>query len=245
MNRYFKIQHLLSFVLLVSSTLAGCGDKSTSSGNNDPQWDIEANGIPKFVTVDYIDLASINGISRFRSAYGHDYSHDDYLEHCRSMKHYFAPPSDIMGHHYPSWTTIPISSPVAGIVSRVFDEWAGTQIWVRSREYPAFVFRIFHVNLSPRPVEGDSVAAGQLLGYHASDETMSDIAVCVATPQGSRLISYFEVMTDSLFQSYQARGVDARDQLIISSAERDAGLLTCDGETFTGSGSLENWVWLD
>jgi hypothetical protein len=232
-------------VLVAAVVLVGCGDKSTSSGNNNPQWDIEADGIPKFVTTDYVDLASINGISRFRSAYGHDYSHDDYLEHCRSMKHYFAPPSDVMGHHYPSWTTIPISSPISGTVSRVFDEWAGTQVWIRSQEYPAFVFRIFHVNLSPRPQEGNSVAAGQLLGHHASDETMSDIAVCVATPQGSRLISYFEVMTDSLFQSYQARGVNTRDQLIISRAERDADSLTCNGETFTGSGNLENWVWLD
>lgn len=244
MHGFLRGKTPLMLVLGTALALAGCGDKSTSSKTKEAQWDIETNGIPKFVTTDYIDLAEISAVSRFRSAIGHDYSHDDYLETCRSMKHYYSPPSDPMGHHYPSWTTIPISSPVDGTISRVFDEWAGTQIWITSTAYPAFSFRIFHVTLSPPLEEGDAVVAGQALGHHASDETMSDMAVCVVTPQGWRLISYFEVMTDSLFQSYEARGVSSRSELIITKEERDADSLTCNGETFTSYGSLENWVVL-
>jgi hypothetical protein len=71
---------------------------------------------------------------------------------------------------------------------------------------------------------------------------MSDIAVGVNTPGGWKLVSYFDVLTDSLFQSYQAAGVSSRDSLIISKEARDADPLTCSGETFTGSGTLENWV---
>ncbi|MBI3872481.1 MAG: hypothetical protein HY304_05335 [candidate division Zixibacteria bacterium] len=74
---------------------------------------------------------------------------------------------------------------------------------------------------------------------------MSDMAVRVATPAGWRLISYFDVMTDSLFQSYLSRGVSSRNQLIITKAERDADSLTCDGETFTSDGHLENWISLN
>jgi hypothetical protein len=123
-------------------------------------------------------------------------------------------------------------------------EYAGTQIWIQPTEYPAFQFRIFHVALVSGLDVGDAVAEGQLLGHHGGDETMSDIAVCVATPGGSRLVSYFDVMSDALFQQYQARGVLSRSQLIITKQERDADPLTCDGETFTSSGHLENWVQL-
>jgi len=246
MNRFLGWRGILILALLGLLIQLGCSKKSTSPGSGNAEWDIDAKGIPKFVRTDHIDLAAISSISRFRSAYGHDYSHDDTLEQCRSMKHYFWPKGGDPGQqHSPAWTTIPISSPVSGTVSRVFDEWAGTQIWIASEEYPAFEFRIFHVALSPQLKEGDKVAEGQLLGHHASDETMSDLAVRVATPKGWRLISYFDVMTDTLFQSFQSRGVSSRTQLIITKAERDADSLTCEGEVFTSSGHLEDWVHLN
>jgi hypothetical protein len=245
MRRLLTARPILILAMLGLLAQVGCHKKSTSGESND-EWDIDAKGIPQFVKTDYIDLAAIGSISRFRSATGHDYSHDDHLEHCRSMKHYFWPKGGSPGgSHEPSWSAIPIYSPVSGTVSRIFDESMGTQIWIASTEYPAFEFRIFHVTISPRPNEGDQVQSGQLLGHHFGDETMSDIAVRVATPSGWRLVSYFDVMTDSLFQSFQARGVVSRSQLIITKAERDADSLTCDGEAFTSGGHLDDWVNLN
>ena len=73
---------------------------------------------------------------------------------------------------------------------------------------------------------------------------MSDIAVSMSTPEGTRLVSYFDLMSDSLFQNYQLRGLTSIDEVIISEAERDSDPLTCDGEEFSNSGNLENWAIL-
>jgi hypothetical protein len=70
-------------------------------------------------------------------------------------------------------------------------------------------------------------------------------AVMVHSPQGRKLVSYFEVMSDALFQQYQARGLIRRSDAAISQEERDAHPLTCQGETFlSGSGVLEDWFYL-
>ncbi len=228
----------VAFFLLVI-LMMGCNKKTggITSLSNEDTYDVDRKGIPKFVAADYIELGKIARISKFRSSEGHDYSDD--FEHCRSMKHYFNPKDNI------DWSTIKIFSPVRGTVLKIFQEWAGTQIQIRSKEYPAFFFIIFHVNLiSPLNV-GDTITVGELLGTHIGSQTMSDIAVGVSTPGGWKLISYFDVMTDSVFQNYQLRGLNSRADVIISKAERDANSLTCNGDTFTNSGTLENWVMLN
>jgi len=201
-------------------------------------WDIEGWGIPRFVDVNYIDFDRVYKISKFRSAVGHDYSDDD--EDCRSMKHYFwLDGSD-------GWETARIFSPVNGTVVWRFEEFLGTQLWIRSEEYPDFQFCIFHLLLADSTLaEGRQVSAGELLGTHFSGRTYSDIAVALITPYRRRLISWFDVMTDALFQRYQARGLADRSDVIISRAERDAHPLTCAGENFIGgTGVLEDWVTL-
>ena len=75
-------------------------------------------------------------------------------------------------------------------------------------------------------------------------QTTSDIAVGVNTPTGWKLISYFEVMTDSLFATYQTRGMSSRTNVVISKEARDGDPLTCIGGTFQGPGTLPNWVTL-
>ena len=204
--------------------------------NSDP-YDVDAHGIPKFVAADYIELPKIYSISKFRSSEGHDYS--DEFEACRSMKHYFNPKSTI------DWSTIKVFSPIGGTVSRMFDEWAGTQVQIRSKTYSAFFFIIFHINLSNPLSVGDTLSEGQQLGTHIGSQTMSDIALGVNTPSGWKLVSYFDVLTDTLFQQYQARGLNARSDAVISKAARDADSLTCSGETFTTTGGLGSWVILN
>ncbi len=197
-------------------------------------YDVEGKGIPQFVEADYIELAKIARLSRFRSGEGHDYSDD--FESCRSMKHYFEPAGAV------DWAGVRIHSPVAGTVDRLEQEWAGTQVRIQSREFPAFYFIVFHVKLGKPLTVGESLAAGQVLGTHVGNETTSDIAVGVNTPKGWKLVSYFEVMADALFDRYRLRGLSARSDAIISKEARDNQPLACTGETFQSPGTIANWV---
>lgn len=207
-------------------------------------WDVNTRGIPRFVDTEYIELARIRMISRFRSGVGHDCSDD--FEDCRTMKHYYLPAGGSPGQAHPQpWSEIVIRSPIQGTVSQSFEEWAGTQIWIRSATYPAISVSVTHVTLD-RPLNvGEPVAEGQRLGHHVGDQTMSDIAVGIATPEGWKLVSYFEVMTDRLLERYQARGVASRGEMVISREARDADPLTCSGEVYADGGNLRNWVELD
>ena len=199
-------------------------------------YDVDARGLPQFVKSDYIEPGKIERISRFRSGVGHDYSDD--FESCRSMKHYFQPSNTV------DWASLQIRSPVDGFVSSLRAEWAGTAIEIRSSESPAFWFTLFHVQAAASLSLSDRVSAGQFLGTHVGNQTMSDIAVEVKTPTGLKLVSYFDVMTDSLFATYQARGLNSRTNAIISKEARDSDLLSCNGETFEGPGNLANWFTL-
>ena len=91
---------------------------------------------------------------------------------------------------------------------------------------------------------GAAVTAGQPLGHHIGSVTTSDIAVRVNTPAGSRLVSYFALMTDELFQTYQRRGIANRDALIITREARDADPLACVGGKFESGGNIPNRVQL-
>jgi hypothetical protein len=197
----------------------------------------EAGDTLRFVAVDYIELGKIARITKFRSSEGHDYS--DNFESCRSMKHYFQPKGEV------DWSSIAIFSPVDGQVIRTLQEWAGLQVQIKSSLHPDIHFIIFHINPASSIAVGDVVTAGQQLGSHIGSQTMSDIAVGMDTQAGWKLISYFDVMTDSLFGRYVARGVANREALIISKEARDADTLTCQDGQFLNRGTLENWVVLN
>jgi hypothetical protein len=234
MTKQIPKSYLILFLLICMALAASCSKSKPTSNTKDDTYDVDANGIPKFVKVDYIELEKIYRISKFRSSEGHDYWDD--FEKCRSMKHYFQPKDTV---------SIKIFSPVKGTVSKVDSEWAGIQVRIKSESYPAFYFIIFHINLINPLNVGDNITAGQQLGTHFSSQTYSDIAVGVNTPKGWKLVSYFDVMTDSLFQTYQARGLSSRNDVIISKEARDVDTLTCVGETFNNQGHLENWVILN
>ena len=231
------IRRYLLLFLFFSIILVGCNSDEGITPASVDTYDVDANGIPKFAEVNYIELDKVYSISKFRSGVGHDYS--DYFESCRSMKHYFQPKSNV------DWSTIKVFSPVQGIVSNIIQEWAGTQVQIKSEEYPAFYFIIFHVNLTNPLNVGDAVNAGQQLGTHIGSQTWSDIAVGINTPKGWKLISYFDIITDIVLQDYEARGILSRNDLIISREVRDADPLTCTNGEFANYGNLENWVTLN
>jgi glucose/arabinose dehydrogenase len=206
----------------------------------------EAPKPPAFVEAHYLAPTAIARISRFRSAAGHDFS--DGHESCRSMKHYLQPRGgDPGGKHDPSWTFLPIFAPFRGRIARVMPESWGDQLWLEPTAAPGYLVRIFHVHLAPGWREGDEVQAGMLLGHHASDETMSDVALEWQDSDGSRrLLSYFDAMPDDLFQDFSARGIESPSALVIPRAARDAAVLACDGERFreasTSDAALADWV---
>ena len=200
-------------------------------------WDLDAQGVPRFITHHYIDLPSISRISRFRSGEGHDYS--DSVETCRSMKHYFVPRYTTLDA-----STIPVYSPIDGEIFRLRQEWAGVQIEIRSKDYPAFRPILFHVNATIPLSEGMSLAAGQRLGTHIGAQTGSDVAIAVDSTQGLRYVSWFDAITDELMASFTAQGMASRSAAIISRAERDASPLTCSAGAFANAGFLQNWVTL-
>jgi hypothetical protein len=197
---------------------------------------VDRDGVPRFITHNYIDLGYIREISRFRSGEGHSYA--DSRETCRSMKHYFKTPTG------PVARTIPIYSPVSGVVVRTITEWAGVQIHIAPDDYPAFVVILFHVNATASIADGTRFAGGQQIGTHVGDETMSDVAVSVNDVSGYRLVSWFDAITDPVFEFYRARGLQARSDAIITRAERDQQPLTCSGEAFANKGTLPNWIQL-
>lgn len=238
-NTWRLLLFSISFLLLVSPLfITHCKKDDDNPPNPTDIWDIDKDGIPKFVNTNYIELSKIYRISKYRSGIGHDYS--DATEHCRSMKHYFEPKGTI------DWATVKILSPVAGTVTRVEQEWAGTKLEIASDAYPAFRFSIFHINANKQFNIGDKLTEGQELGTHIGSQTMSDISVIVNDPtRQGRMVSYFDVMTDAVFNAYIVRGVAARSDMIITKAQRDADPLTCTGDQFATPGTLENWVILN
>lgn len=219
------------FFIISSFLFFGCDKESTPTALSVSPDTSSAQ--QRFITVDYIELSAIERISKFRSGIGHDYR--DEAESCRSMKHYYQPKSS------ENWSTVKIFSPVSGTIVRREEEWAGTQLWIRPFNYSEYTIIIFHISLQKQLALNDTVTAGSQLGTHIGSQTMSDIAVAYAPQNTWKLISYFEVITDSLFQLYQVRGVASRSDLIITKASRDADPLHCSGEQFGTSGTLQNW----
>ncbi|MBM3777248.1 MAG: M23 family metallopeptidase [Acidimicrobiia bacterium] len=199
-------------------------------------YDLDRLGAPLFATADYIELDAIARVSRFRSGVGHSYTDD--AEACRSMKHYFQPRTEV------NWGAVRVFAPAAGRVLSVETErTGGMQVRIRPQAEPAFVVILFHVVVEGIAA-GDVVRAGQSIGRHVGSQTMSDVAVGVATPVGYRLVSWFDVVSDQVFARYRARGLASRGDAIISRVDRDASPLRCSGESFTDGGVLENWVAL-
>jgi len=235
MKHFWKISLYIVIIFLLAGS---CQQENNGTGpDNDNSkventYDVNANGIPKFIGTDYIEPDKISRISKFRSGIGHDYSDD--FESCRSMKHYFQPGN--------SQSAINLYAPVSGTVMDLYEEWAGVQIKIKPQGYPAFLIILFHVNISDSIQTGDFIQEGQRLGTHIGSQTMSDIAIGVSTPEGWKLISYFYVITEAVFQHYQARGLTSRDNAVISLEDRNADPLTCEGEEFENSGNLENWI---
>lgn len=70
-----------------------------------------------------------------------------------------------------------------------------------------------------------------------------DIAVWIFEGFSSRYISYIDIMSGELFQHYKNRGLESREDLIISKEDRDADPIECnENDNFIDTGSFQNWI---
>jgi len=178
---------------------------------------------------------------------GRDKDNDGNAIEC-SMKHYVYPEVA----YYGSTSEVEIYAPFDGTIwfievagPRVPGRAnSGTRLRIRSASYGNISAYFFHVRTIPSifllswEAETASydvnipVSAGQLLGYADLDSEGEsstadfDVAVWVDDPIGTSLstalISIFEIMDDSLFASYEAKGLSSREGMVISAEYRIA-----------------------
>lgn len=166
----------------VTVTAVAGGQSGTATVQVRDVYDLDARGVPAVLTHGYIEPGPIQQISRFRSGVGHDYA--DSVESCRSMKHYFMPFANA------NWSAIAIVAPASGTVTDIRPETTfGSQVQIAPGALTAMTVIIFHVVPDGGVTVGTSVTAGQRLGRHVGSQTMSDIAVRIETPAGTRLVS--------------------------------------------------------
>lgn len=199
---------------------------------------VDRNNLPKFIQTDFVDLSKIYSISKFRSGAGHDFSGGG--ETCRSMKHYFTPQhtteaeaSFKANNGLPpkpdGKTDIAIYAPVDGKITDISEEHTpiGKQIAIVPDDAKQFKIRLFHIY----PLDGigfrSHLKAGQQIGVIGQYQG-TDIAVQIGTlPWQETYISYFQVMPDSIFASYIARGAKSRDDFVVTKEYRDTHPLQC------------------
>jgi hypothetical protein len=211
---------------------------------------IDPQNAPAFVTANPVDISQYGGVSKFRSAVGHDFSGGG--ESCRSMKHYYLPkvnegrtddPASIPKTIDPA-TNLPAFSPVTGEVTAIVAEQhpLGKQIYLRPTGQESYTVRLFHVYPLDTVTVGAKVTAGERIGSLLPWQ-QTDISVSVMTLTGSQFISVFDVMDDTTLATYKDRGAEGTTDFIISRETRDANPLTCDGEAFADKDTFTGDHW--
>lgn len=229
--------HWVIIIILVVVAAIGIAAYKITAGKSGQQTsEQEAATATDFIQSDFIDLSKIYSISKFRSGEGHDFSGGG--ETCRSMKHYFYPQIDpnvklekaVDGRSIPPQPDgihdIDIFSPVDGVITEIASERfpVGEQIYIQPSNAKKFTIRLFHIYKSDGIEKGAKLTSGQKIGV-ISGYSATDISV----QSGSdTYISYFDVMPDSLFESYKARGATTRDDFIFSKESRDANPIPCN-----------------
>ena len=218
---------------------------------------VDEKSLPKIIQADWIDLSRVGSISKFRSGSGHDFSGNG--DTCRSMKHYFnakrTNEEEMMVSKHkgmlPAFSlegAIPIYSPVDGEIVAIKEDQSdlGKQVYIQSKNYENFIFRLFHIFLLDGYVEGKTVSAGEHIANIGRIQN-TDIAVSMGGLGSKVFVSYFSVMPDEIFSKYQLAGIMNRDQLIVTKEYRDIHPFQCKGEWFieNNDATLDESVYIN
>lgn len=209
-----------------------------------PKRPYERENLPKFLTHGVSNIANVVRVSKFRSGYGHSHTAD--FESCRTNKHYLSGDPDL--------EVVPRYAPVSGTVHQIMqDGEEDLQIYLVPDGHPEFVVRQEHIVLNDEIEVGMHVDAGDHLGDWRADRAKSgpysnagEILVHMRTPDGTALVSFFNVMSDEVFARWAERGADFREDYIISKSVRDANANTCTEEFYDETVTVDggDWVWL-
>ncbi|MBN1801549.1 MAG: hypothetical protein JW891_08590 [Candidatus Lokiarchaeota archaeon] len=194
--------------------------------------------IPRYVNTDWIDLECIANISKFHSTIGHGYPEED---QSTSDKHYFNPRENCSDTN----DTIAVYAPDRVKVIKIESEHhvlsdgtiRGHQIHLESIAHPSITFVFFHINIeSTSLVAGQTLNAGNKVGYcDCREGCNTDLAIF----RGDNAISWFQVITDSLFETYHDRGIASRETMIKTAGEISNS--TSAGYSFSNS-DPSDWV---
>lgn len=230
-------------------------DISQASINSDEGWPSKD---AKYITAVPLDLTQIESMSKYRSCSGHDnsgYSFEKILETKRSMKHYVYPVPAYQG----TLDKVKMFAPFDGTVSKIDAESdqigqpgkrprTGNGITFSTLVDKNVGFLFGHIYFTRDFKVGDTIKAGELVGYAALGDKGNDFDIAlegrVWTDDKQPILgSAFDHMTDSVLAEFAKYGITP-DNTKVTKEYRDSH--PCDytsGTSAQGRGSAD-WVTL-
>lgn len=217
------------------------------------------------ISANFTELNKIDKISRYRSCAGHTTVPQDEREMRRSMKHYFSVKPEYLGSD-----TVKIYSPFDGYVAIVREDRADGlegEIWIVPDDLFVILppigrwsFSVQHINILEGLKRGSKVMAGELIGYAAvasKNRGTFDVVYAKGAISSKRidnwmgpfsdLDSVFNHMSDDVFAQYKDRGINSKEDLIISKEDRDKNqcVYADNGPYFLNQDDRDNWAVLN
>ncbi len=187
----------------------------------------------KYITAVPLDLTQIERISKYRSCAGHDrsgYSFAGVFESDRSMKHYVYPVKKFQG----TTNAVKLFAPFDGTVATINPEKdnvggrpkGGHGIGFSTPVDPNVIFQFGHIYFVKDFVVGDSVKAGELVGYAALGNVGNDfdldlLGTRLPTSGAEVLGSIFEHLSPAVEAAFAKVGITP-DTTSWSAEYRDA-----------------------
>ena len=212
----------------------------------------------KYITAVPVDLTQIQSISKYRSCAGHDhagYSFERNLETDRSMKHYVFPIPAFQG----TIDKVKMFAPFDGAISKIVFErdeigkvgkrpLTGNGITFSTPVDKNVLFEFGHIYFVKDYKVGDSVKAGELIGYAALGEKLNDFDIdlwgALWTEEKQPILgSAFDHMTDSVLAEFAKYGITP-DNTKISKEYRDQYPCNYNIERKNTKAEGEDWVQL-
>lgn len=220
---------------------------------------------PPQLTANFVDVENLTRISKYRSCAGHVTVPQDGRESKRNMKHYFWVKPELVGTD-----TVKIYAPYDGYVSSIRsdpEENLEGEIWIVPKRKLAILppigiwgFSVQHIVINGDLRRGSEVKAGDIIGHAAiPTEERASFDIVYGKPATkpkiidnwnspfSDLDSVFNHMSENVFAMYQKKGITTKEDMLITSKERDQKPCKYQGSGpyFTNQEDPDNWTYLN
>lgn len=207
----------------------------------------------KYITAVPVDLNQINSISKYASCSGHNrdgYTFDKIPVSNLSLKHYWYPVTAFQG----TIDKVKVFAPFDGTVSTIQLEADkggvgrpknGNGLGLSTSVDRNVIFSFGHIYFSKKLKVGDSVKAGELLGYASLSDPQFDFDIDLEgkshAPDGAEILgSIFDHMTKSVLDAFASHSITP-EMMKILLVQRQ--LSPCDFKAGMGR-TTSNWVAL-